>query len=79
MSAQTSPVDVLEELRRIANDEGDVALRAVRCRVVIADLILFADNAEKALRNAVTAGQIHAGNLHYADDLRAALTSVGGA
>ena len=42
-------------------------------------LILFADTAEKALRNAVTAEQIHQGNLMYADDLRTALANVGGA
>lgn len=70
-------IEILRAASRSVPNEDYVQFMAAVDAV--ADVILFADNAEKALRNAVTAEQIHAGNLHYADDLRRALANVGGA
>ncbi len=80
MSAQTKGVDVLvlltgavDALSQNAVYPADVAL-ALRCigeaRDAIAELTDRADNAEKIIRNCGNAGQIGAGYLGPADDLR---------
>jgi hypothetical protein len=53
--------------------------RTDKARAALADLIERADNAEKIIRNCVNAGQIGAGYIQHADDLRAALANVGSA
>ncbi len=60
-------------------DEEEIVAGYTRARAAIEDLRLKADNAERALRSLVAAGQAPAGYLQYADDLAAALRAVGGA
>jgi hypothetical protein len=48
-------------------------------RAAVAELIAKADTGEKLIRNVANAGQVGAGYLLHADDLRAALTRIGGA
>ena len=52
---------------------------AVEARAAVAELIERADNAEKIIRNCVNAGQIGAGYMQHADELRGSIDRVGGA
>lgn len=82
----SAPVDVravmgaaAETLGRMGDIGKSRAVKMEESLAAIEDLRLKADNAERALRNLVAAGQAPAGYLQYADDLAAALRAVGGA
>lgn len=74
-------VDVLAVMDRIGTAPLSDTEREqmAAARDLVADLMQFAENAEKVIRNCVNAGQISAGYGLYADDLRNALASLAGA